>query len=78
MDPELATAKWSMNFEVREALESRSIFDPASLDATPMPGPPLVGMLIDEALELGDGGRLSGASVVPGYSRPWMPWEIIL
>lgn len=40
---ELAVAKRLMNWEVREDLESRPIFDPASLDALPAAQPPELG-----------------------------------
>lgn len=63
---ELRTARASVNWQVRQALESRDIFDPADLDDQPfeMTAP---GMLVDDALSLDD-----------GRAALWAPWEVIL
>ena len=74
MMSELRTARHSVNAAVRDALESRDIYDPASFDE----GEVSVDMMmptIDELLIVGDERMTSG-----GWSgeRPWAPWEVIL
>jgi hypothetical protein len=71
---ELGSAKREMNWRVGQELDSRDIFDPASLDAQPRAVDPVAMMRIDDALELGDG----RVSIAGGSPAPWMPWEIIL
>jgi hypothetical protein len=67
-DRELALFRGETNAEVRDALESVAIFDPASLDACPANAlPPPTGMLVDDALKLCD-----------ERASQYAPWEIIL
>ena len=74
---ELRTARYSMNAAVRDALESRDIYDPGAFEFTDGEMLPvdLVMPTVDELLEVGDERMTSG-----GWSgaRPWAPWEVIL
>jgi hypothetical protein len=71
---DLRLARGLMNQSVREALESVPIFDPASLDECPDNDlPPPIGMLVDDAMGLDDGGE----TVVYGRLAPRMPWEVL-
>lgn len=59
-----------VNGAVEEELLSQPIFDPASLDAPPpnaLPPPPF--LLVDDVLELDDGG-------VNCFGWPCAPWEV--
>lgn len=71
---ELRAARYSVNAAVRDALESRDIYDPASFDDAEM-SVDLMMPTVDELLEVGDERMTSG-----GWSgtRPWAPWEVIL
>jgi hypothetical protein len=70
---DLRTARASVNWRVRQVLESRDIFDPADLDDVPfeMTAP---GMLVSDALSLDEG----GTTIACGGAAPRMPWEILL
>lgn len=71
---ELRTARYLMNLAVRDALESRDIYDPASFDEGATPDVDM-STFVDDCLIVDDGRMTSG-----GWSgaRPWAPWEVIL
>ncbi len=72
---ELAIARWLMNAPVRDDLESREVFDPASLDRGPGPVPTVgAPMLVSDALET-EGA--DDTSVVGWGLAPRAPWEVL-
>ena len=70
---ELRTAKSSLNAAVRDALESRDIYDPGAFEFTDGEMLPvdLIMPTVDELLAVGD-------ERATADGRPWAPWEVIL
>lgn len=62
---------WRVNAGVEEDLLSGENYIPDMGKESPFQGPPPYGMLIDEALEIGDDRATAGG-------RIWMSYEVIL